>query len=198
MALPHERPVQSLAMDVGRPSPHTNPSQVISSRGTASGPPHLVILTLNINSWYPFKQRWSEEGTPREIESATVLLIQEHKLTSLEQCDDAVEWCSRMGWKALFRQAEQLPSGKASGGVAILVADRTDIGITDPTLRAAGAEHRLLAVRLVAPGLEPTLLVSAYLQAGGGLNQLNRTLLSTLAQWQETAQAPILVGGIST
>ncbi len=47
----------------------------------------------------------------------------------------------------------------------------------------------------MAPGLAPTILVSAYLQAGGGMNLTNRTLLSTIAQWQEEAQAPILVGG---
>ncbi len=111
------------------------------------------------------------------MQSATVLLLQEHKLTSAALCDDAVEWCGKRGWSAVFRPAATLPSGKASGGVAILVAHRADIGVTDPLLRAEGWEHRLLALRLAAPGLEPTILVSAYLQAGGVLIRTNRTPL---------------------
>ncbi len=180
-------------MGAGGPSPQPNRAEEAISRGEAV--PDLVLLTINVNSWHPFKVRWSEEGTPSEILSATVLFLQEHKLTTVEQCDDAVDWCARQGWKAVFRPAVTLPSGKASGGVAILLADRADIGVTDPLLRVPGYEHRLLALRLVAPGLEPTIVISAYLQAGGGLNHTNRTFLSTVAQWQEEAQAPILVGG---
>ncbi len=180
-------------MGVGGPSPQDPQNPVMSRQEDLSS--SLVLLTININAWAPFRARWSEEGMPQEIQSATVLLLQEHRLTTVEQCSDATEWCARQGWKAVFQPAATLESGKPSGGVAILLADRADIGITDPQLKAPGYEHRLLGLRLVAPGLAPTILVSAYLQAGGGMNLTNRTLLSTIAQWQEEAQAPILVGG---
>jgi exonuclease III len=76
-----------------------------------------------------------------------------------------------------------------------MVAQRADVGVTDPMLPAGGCSHRLLGLRLAAPGLEPTLIVAVYLQAGGGLNATNRTLLATVAQWQEREQSPTLVGG---
>ena len=120
-------------MGVGGPSPQEPSDQVMRREGPV---PDLVLLTLNINSWFPFRDRWSAEGAPPELQSATVLLLQEHKLTTTALCDDAVEWCGRRGWNAVFRPAAVLPSGKASGGVAILLAQRADIGVTDPLLKA--------------------------------------------------------------
>ena len=137
-----------------------------------------------------------EEGEPEEIQSATVLLIQEHQLTTAEACSDAEEWCERRGWNAVFRRAAVLPSGRSSGGVAILSAARPDIGVTDPSLQAEeGLEHRVLGLRLKLPGVDPFLVASAYLRAGGGLGRTNRTILATLARWQDEAQLPVFVGG---
>ena len=105
-------------MGVGGPSPQEPSDQVMRRKGPV---PDLVLLTLTLNSWFlPFKDRWSAEGAPPELQSARVLLLQEHKLTTTALCDDAVEWCARRGWNAVFRPAAVLPSGKASGGVAIL------------------------------------------------------------------------------
>ena len=190
-----DRTQQSPSKDDGGPSPRTNLTQEISSVSRPMAPqPSIVFLTINVNAWQPFKTRWAAEGTPPEIQSATVLLLQEHKITSQELCSDAVEWCARQGWRAVFRPAATLATGKPSGGVAILIADRADVGVTDLQLRAPGYEHRLLGLRLVAPGMN-VILASAYLQAGGGMNITNRTLLSTIAQWQESTQTPVLVGG---
>ena len=191
MAPQRERRLQPSAMG-DRGSPPQDQDQVISSE---TGPAPLQFLTLNINAWQPFRDRWSEEGTPKEIQSATLIFLQEHRLTTVEQCQDATEWCAARGWDAVFGRATQLASGKPSGGVAILIAHRPDVGVTDPQLNTEGMEHRLLALRLVAPGLTPTIVAAVYLQAGGGLNQTNRSLLATLAQWQESAQLPILAGG---
>ena len=47
-------------------------------------------------------------------------------------------------------------------------------------------------------GLPTMLLVSADFQAAVGLNKLNRTLLATVAQWQEDLRLPILMGATST
>ncbi len=121
--------------------------------------------------------------------------MQEHQLSSRELCDDAEQWCLRRGWSAVFRPALRLPSGRTSGGVAILVAQRADLGVTSLELQAGDHGHRLLGLRLTASGLEPMLLVSAYFQAAVGLNETNRTLLATVAQWQEIAQLPVIMGG---
>ena len=43
-----------------------------------------------------------------------------------------------------------------------MVAQRADVGVVDPMLPAEGCAHRLLGLRLAAPGLEPTLIVAAY------------------------------------
>ncbi len=177
-------------MGVSGPPPPDSQRPVISSTL-----PTMEFLTLNVNSWLPFRDRWSSEGTPAEIQSATVLFIQEHKLTDEEACSDAAEWCAKRGWNAVFRPATALQSGRASGGVAILVAQRADVGVVDPGLPTAGCAHRLLGLRLAAPGLASVLVVSAYLQAGGGLNATNRMLLATVAQWQEVEQCPTIVGG---
>ena len=88
------------------------------------------------------------------------------------------------------------PFGEVVRGVAILSAARPDIGVTDPSLEAAGLEHRVLGLRIKLPGMDAFLVASVYLQAGGGLGSTNRTLLPTLARWQDEAQLPILVGGI--
>ncbi len=69
------------------------------------------------------------------------------------------------------------------------------MGIADPGLDPGERGHRLLGLRLEVGGLEPLVMVSAYFQAGVGMNELNRTLLSKLAQWQEQLQLPVLAGG---
>ncbi len=80
------------------------------------GPKDVIFITINVNSWHPFRDRWEEEGEPDEIGSATVLFIQEHQLTSAEACSDAEEWCEKRGCHAVFRRAAVLPSGRSSGG----------------------------------------------------------------------------------
>ena len=77
------------------------------------------MLTLNVNSWQPFKERWANEGATPDIQSATVMLLQEHHLVTELQCRNATEWWEAVGWQAVFRQARTLDSGKSSGGVAI-------------------------------------------------------------------------------
>ena len=152
-------------MGAGSQSPQNSRDGESSGRRELTCP-ELKFITMNMNSWVLFRDRWSAEGAPEETSSATVVFLQEHKITTPELCGDAVEWCGKRGWNAVLRLAATLPSGKASGGVAILSAQRADIGVTDPMLKAEGLEHRLLALRLAAPGLEPMIITSAYLQAG--------------------------------
>ncbi len=153
------------------------------------------MLTININSWWTFKQLWTtESGVDEAIQSATVVCLQEHHLTRQVDCDDAVEFCSKRGFNAVFNAAIVLESGKPSGGVAVLVKDRPDIGVTDPQAPAGGQDHRLLAVKVDVLGQEPMLVGAAYLESGVGLNLLNRELLAQVAMWQEIYQLPVLVG----
>ncbi len=99
------------------------------------------------------------------------------------------------GLECRFQESGDSSFGEVVRGVAILLAARPDIGVTDPSLESEGLEHRLLGLRLRLPGLEPFLVVSAYLQVGAGLGRTNRAILATVARWQDEAKLPILVGG---
>ncbi len=151
-------------------------------------------MTLNINAWMPFRDRWNTEGDFAELENVEVIFIQEHHLTTTELCNDAQEWLERRGWRGIFGRAAKLPSGKPSCGVAILIRLSDAYGITEPGLSSGAFESRLLAVRLAAADLSPCLLVCAYLEVNVGMNETNRTILSTIAQWQEATQLPVVAG----
>jgi hypothetical protein len=74
MGLRGERSVQESVMGVGGPSPQEPSDQVMRREGPV---PDLVLLTLNINSWSPFRDRWSAEGAPPEY-SAVIAGAQAH------------------------------------------------------------------------------------------------------------------------
>ena len=148
----------------------TEPTRTSSARSATLG-----ILTININSWFPFRDKWSAEGEPSEFSAVQVMMIQEHHLTTQELCDDAQEWLEGRGWRAVFGLAAMLPSGRPSGGVARLFRQSDTLGITDPALSAGDLGHRLLAVRMVVDGYEPFIVAVAYFEVGAGLNKLNHT-----------------------
>ncbi len=52
-----------------------------------------------------------------------------------------------------------------------------------------------MALKVAVSGIPDFLLVNVYLQAAVGLNQLNKTILATVAMWQEEARLPVLAGG---
>ncbi len=107
------------------------------------------MITVNINSWRTFRDLWATEAAVNAVmSSATVVCLQEHHLTSQDECSDAVEWCHKRGYNASFNAAIGLESGKPSGGVAILTRDRDDIGVTDPGAALGGHGHRLMALRV--------------------------------------------------
>ena len=167
----------------------TEPSRTPSARTATLG-----ILTININSWFTFRDKWSVEGQPPEFDAVTVMMLQEHHLTTRELCNDAQEWLDGRGWRAVFGLADKHATGRPSGGVALLFKQSDTLGITDPGLSAGDQFHRLLAVRMVTPVLEPCLVIAAYFEANVGLNATNRGLLSTIAQWQDATQTPVILG----
>ena len=120
--------------------------------------------------------------------------MQETHLATPEQCGDATEWLEKKGWRGLFAPAQRQESGKTSGGVAICVRHKADVGVTLPHL-SSDHPHRILAVKLAVSGLPETLRVCVYMEVGVGLNRLSRTLLATAAAWQEETRLPILMGG---
>ncbi len=73
-------------------------------------------------------------GVPQELLTAHVVYLQEHKLATTLACDDAIGWCGARGFNAVFKPARALDSGRALCGVAILVAQRDDLGVTEPAL----------------------------------------------------------------
>ena len=46
----------------GGPSPHSTDTSTVKSPTW-----NLEVLTLNINSWATFKERWANEGEPADI-----------------------------------------------------------------------------------------------------------------------------------
>ncbi len=76
-----------------------------------------------------------------------------------------------------------------------MVRSRPDLGLTDVGLSAGDHQHRLMGLRMELGGMDPIILAAAYLEVGVGLNAVNRSILSTIAQWQEAASLPVLVGG---
>ena len=110
----HERQVQSPAMDVGASSPHPQSSK--GRGGKPAGPEDLVFLTINVSSWMPFRDRWAEEGEPQEMQSATVLFLQEHQLTTKAACGGAEEWCEKKGGTRFSSQRRpSLQGGRREG-----------------------------------------------------------------------------------
>ncbi len=122
------------------------------------------------------------------------MLLQETHLATEVQCSDATGWLESRNWLAVFSPAQRQDSGKTSGGVAVCARKRADIGVTLPNL-VSDNPHRILAVKLEVTGLPTMLLASVYFQAAAGLNKLNRTLLATVASWQEEQRLPVLLGG---
>ena len=123
-----------------RPHPDTLPGQA----GEESRKGKLEVITVNVNSWAPFRNKWSTEGLPKELLSATVLSIQEHHLVSDAEIGDAEDWLRARGYHAVFQPALKLQSGKTSGGVALAVRDVEDVGVTDLQLQYGDLGHRVL------------------------------------------------------
>ncbi len=98
------------------------------------------------------------------------------------------------GCRVVFGLAATLPTGKPSFGAALLFRQSDTLGLTDSGLSAGALSHRLLAARMAAEKLEPCLVVVGYFEVSVGLNEMNRTLLSLIAQWQEASQLPAIVG----
>ena len=81
---------------------------------------------MNINSWRAFRDKWTSEGAPDELATAHVIFIQEHRLETAHECDDATEWCGARGFHAVFRRTCSSATGRPSCGVATLVVQRED------------------------------------------------------------------------
>ncbi len=153
-------------------------------------PWNLECITANVNSWRAFKDQLDRP----EFETATLLLLQETHLLTEDELRSAVEYCGHRGWLGKFPLAAQLPSGKPSGGVAILIRDGLSLGVSAVQTPASLA-HRLVAVGLEVPGFGDVIFASVYLEVGQRLTQTNLRVLSELALLQESHQKPLLAGG---
>ena len=157
MAHTHSEPLQRKAIS-GESSPPENVANppttardpVDVERGTSGEADHgevedrkgrLEVITININSWTPFRNKWTAEGLPKEMTSATVLRLQEHQLVSDDAIGDAEDWLRSRGYHAVFQPAVRLKSGKTSGGVAIVVREREDVGLADLQLQYGDHKH---------------------------------------------------------
>ncbi len=106
------------------------------------------LHTLNVNSWSSFKAKLDDSHLDQMLQHTTIMLIQEHKILEQSDLDEAVQYCARRGWQAVFGAARRMESGLASGGVAILVRDGMDVGVTRVDFDYGELAHRLLALRI--------------------------------------------------
>ncbi len=152
------------------------------------------MVTLNANAWNYFKTKLTERKVQEEIGEAAILRLQETKIGQ-SSISDAVTYCKQRGWLASFSPAQLRDTGSHSGGVAILVRDKLNIGIQRLGSSTAVLQHRLLAVRLEVPGYGSMAVASTYLEAVSGLSATNRELLAEIAMLQHDCKLPVAVGG---
>ena len=83
---------------------------------------HIEII--NAGSWTGARARLLQLGPDVQI-----VAVQEHRLAG-ERLAEADRWLASRGWQAVWSAAQPLPSGRLSGGVAVLA--RATFGIAEP------------------------------------------------------------------
>ncbi len=98
--------------------------------------------TLNINAWSTFKSKLDDLNFLELLGNSTILLLQEHKMLTQDEADSAIAHCARRGYTAIFGLAKRLDSGKASGGVGVLIKEGLNMRHhpSRPRLRRPGAQ----------------------------------------------------------
>jgi exonuclease III len=134
----------------------------------------LQIETVNTTAWSSAKIHLAKSV-------AHIVCIQEHKLVSLNDIEEASQWGLANHWKSLWTPAEFTENGGKSGGTAIFV--NRAFGLDKPV----GYDENLVPARLTggiveAPGHRPFLLMSVYLQVGVGLGTFNLNILQKCGQ----------------
>ena len=113
-----------------------------------------------------------------------------------DEISDAVLFAQSRGWKASFGPAVKLESGRSSCGVAVLVKDGQDFGVSAlADYDYDGWGHRLQGVILEVPGWGRHIACSVYLAVSEGLSEGNLKLLAKAAAIQEKFSLPLVLGG---
>ena len=73
-------------------------TQVSRSVCQKEPPWQFEVLSLNINAWPPFKHKWMEAGGFDEFPAESEICLQEHRLVTQAERDDAREWLRKQGW----------------------------------------------------------------------------------------------------
>ena len=150
-------------------------------------PYSLTVATANTTCWASARKYLVKRAT------AQVICLEEHKLCTKAEIDEASEWCARHGWKSIWGPANpSTEGGEASGGTAVLARDHLGLVGADTLLDPSA---RVCAAKPDFPGGRRTLVIATYLKCSVGLNQENVRLLgaigSAISRWGGQA----IVGG---
>ncbi|CAK0851981.1 unnamed protein product [Prorocentrum cordatum] len=135
-------------------------------------------VTFNGSCWPTFEQFVESQW----VNDVTLICAQEHRLCDGGIIAQKAQWRQRRGWPAHIPPASFNDSGERVNGVAILVRDGLDPG---------------LSVCLEAPGLPKVGLMSTHFLASEGLGKTNLGLLADIAVPQaDTNQLEHLMAGL--
>ena len=170
---------------------HPN-SQPTSKDATWRRTFQLTIETVNGGSWAAAKTRIVEVG-----EDVHVFVLQETRLAP-DRVAEADRWLAARGWMAVWEPAQRLPSGRFSGGVAIVV--RSFLGLAEPAVGAVNGAvcsvpGHFVVGQVGLPGDRDVLVGAIYLHDSEGLSEANCSIIDVVAELAAQASCPCIFGG---
>ena len=152
----------------------------------------LKMITMNGSCWEPCKAallKGAEKG-------GHVFFVQEHRLAHPDRIAEASQGLGALGFKSLWSPVvSSEASGKkgTSGGVALVV--HGSLGLREANGGADLVPGRAVGGIIEAPGYNPILVVSLYLEVGTKLGVCNLGVLSVVGKLIEEAGCSWIIGG---
>ena len=176
-------PVQQASHPCGSRLTSTTPG-VVSNQPNHEG--QLTVITINSTTWSSFR-KWllAQSDLP------DLIAVQEHKLTSKADIEEASDFASKQGYASFWGAATKGPKGLPAGGVATLVNKK----LGSKPCQTDAAESRLIVCKVQIPSESEFLFASAYLHSGRGLKQVNLELLGSIAAQQRKENRYLLAAG---
>jgi len=145
------------------------------------------VLLANTNCWRTGQKVL--RGT-----SAHAVLMQEHKLVTKDEIEEASAWAIKAGWKSFFEMGILTQKGGRSAGTAIFI--KKELGAMEARYKIEEkVEGRFVACAVQVPGLPTFHLASHYFETGSGLGEVNLKLLGIIGLLEAKGGLPLLAGG---
>lgn len=120
-----------------------------------------------------------------------MIALQEHKLRSKQDIDEASAFLAAQGFASYWAAADTGPKGQPVGGVATIVAAK----LGSKPAQVESPPGRLVACKVQAQLEAEIVFVSAYLHSGRGTKQPNLELLGNIAALQRQESRYVLAAG---